>query len=356
MGSFYAGLLSTRRKRMARKAYPRSSRSPRFLVVRHPKNHRQFYDVFLTWVDVNFPELSPLFDLHDLPGNIRDWSHYALHIPWLQDPVQQWSMKAYEEANLLAAKCDELEIPIINRVDRLINTTKLLGSALIASTGIRTPRMARIWNHTEFRETLLGLNPPLFVREDWGHTGEMRRADTHDDARKIPLEDFTNPVAVELIDVRDPRDGLYRKYRYIAAGDQGVSHHLAVSWEWGTRGTNRVVTEATRDEELSYISRQDPNHLALQRAGKVLGLDFVAFDYGHDHDGTVVVWEANPFPHIRFSRPGRLSYRNAAIHRTMLAILKMYLQYASLPVPPRLDQLLAYETSALTYLDVGRAD
>ncbi len=138
-------------------------------------------NVFLRWVKVNFPaEFYPLFDLRRLPGNVRNWSRYVLHIPWLQDPVQQWSMRAYEEANLLAAKCYGLEIPIINRVDRLINATKSLGASMIASAGIRTPRMARIRNQEEFKETLLGLNLPLFVREDWGHGSSLiLRADTH---------------------------------------------------------------------------------------------------------------------------------------------------------------------------------
>jgi hypothetical protein len=338
---------------MRRKARATPPQSPRFLVVRHPRFKPQYYNVILRWVNVNFPELSPLFDHRRLPGNIRNWSRYVLHIPWLQDPVQQWSMMAYYEANLLAAKCDEEGIPIINRVDRLINATKTIGAHLIASAGIRTPRMALIEDQEEFRETLLGLNLPLFVREDWGHGSLIRRADTRDDVQKMPLEGFTRPVAVELIDVRDPRDGLYRKYRYVAAGDQGVSHHLAITWDWVTTGRNRVYSDATQNEELSYIGSQDPNHVALQRARRALGLDFVAFDYGYDRDGAVVVWEANPFPLIQFSRD-KLKYRNAAIHRTMLAILRMYLQYASLPVPERLEQLLAYETSALPCSDAER--
>jgi len=250
-------------------------------------------------------------------------------------------MSAYKQANRLAAKCDKHEIPIINRVDQLINATKSVAGPLIASAGIRTPRTALIRDREEFKETLLGLNLPLFVREDWGHKSLIRRADTPEDVRNMPLDGFTRPVATELIDVRDRRDGLYRKYRYIAAGDQGVSHHLQFSWEWVTRGGERVYTDATREEELSYISRQDQNHAALQRARKALGLDFMAFDYSYDRDGAVVVWEVNVFPYFRLAK-GKLKYRNAAIHRTMLAMLKMYLQYASLRVPDRLEHLLAY--------------
>jgi len=68
--------------------------------------------------------------------------------------------------------------------------------------------MALIRDHEEFRETLLGMSLPLFVREDWGHGGMICRADKHDQVRSMPLEQFARPVAIELVDVRDRRDGL----------------------------------------------------------------------------------------------------------------------------------------------------
>ncbi|HUG93332.1 MAG TPA: hypothetical protein VML55_21005 [Planctomycetaceae bacterium] len=72
--------------------------------------------------------------------------------------------------------------------------------------------------------------------------------------------------------------------------------HLHVSADWQTRGTNCVYTEELCQEELAYLGGPDPNHARLQRARQALGLDFVAFDYSYDHEGRLVVWEANPFP------------------------------------------------------------
>ncbi len=102
---------------------------------------------------------------------------------------------------------------------------------------------------------------------------------------------------------------------------------MQTSAEWITRGENRVITPETRDEELRYITQPDPNHDALQRARRALGLDLVAFDYGYTPDGRMIVWEANPFPTIVFGTR-RLIYRNPAIHRTLLAIVRMYLAAA----------------------------
>ena len=357
---------------------------PRFLVVRHARRKRHFYDVVLDWVAQHFPRLRTLFDVWDLPDETaRDFPHrpdllvwrrlaglakrlvrrdraplrllrgglpahsdYRLHLAWLQDPVEQWSTATHARACGLAAECDSRGIPVINRVDRLTNAAKATAARLITAAGIRTPRMAVIHDAAEFRETRLGLPLPLFVREDWGHCGRMWRADTPAEVRRLPLAKLKRPVAVEIVDVRDPRDGLCRKYRYVAAGEVGVSHHVQASSDWITRGDNRVVTDATRAEELDYITRPDPYHAELQRARRALGLEMIAFDYGLTQSGELILWEANPFPHIKFSKR-LLAYRNAALHRTLLAILHLYLTTAGLPVPSEIEDGLAYAAAPL---------
>jgi hypothetical protein len=320
----------------------RRSRGPEFLVIRRLQLRTHFYDVVLRWVAENFPEFAPMFRIRHLPCHIARRGDVVLHIPWLQDPVQRWSGRRYAQANRLAAECDALGIPIVNRVDRLINATKSVGSRLMIEAGIKTPRVAVIDDVEKFRETFLGIGFPLFVRDDWRHGSAMLRADTPEEARALPIGRFERPVAVELVDLPDSRDGLYRKYRYVAAGDLGVSHHLQMSRHWITRGDNREKSELSRDEELAYIARQDPNHALLQQARLALGLEFVAFDYSYDRQGEVVIWEANPYPYIGFSTR-KLIYRNAALHRTVAAMLAMYLHYGNLPVPDALRARSTYD-------------
>ena len=325
-----------------RRPQPRS----RVLIVRHRKYQRHFFDVILKWVAANVPELTPLFDVRDLSARIRDWSPYALHVPWLQDPIQEWSPEAYDQANALAIECAARGIPVLNRVDRLLNATKSRGAELMRSAGVATPRMAPIAKPREFEHSLLGLSLPLFIREDWGHSRNVFRVDGPADVSRIPWQTFQRPVAIEIVDVRNPRDGLHRKYRYVAAGDIGVSHHVQTSAEWITRGENRVITAESRDEELHYITQPDANHDALQRARSALGLDLVAFDYGYTPDGRMIVWEANPFPTIVFGTR-RLIYRNPAIHRTLLAIVRLYLVAAGLAVPAIVDEGLGLDFLAV---------
>jgi hypothetical protein len=312
----------------------------RFLTIRHPPFNPHFYDELLEWTRNNLPDVFPRFDLRTLPCSVPEDVEVALHIPWLQDPVQNWSLEVYEQADALAAECDARKIPIINRVDRLLNTTKFLGASLIAGPDLRTPRMKKLAEPRDLAEAAAELGLPLLVREDWGHGGTLVVARTGADLRRVPLAGFSRPVAVEFVDVADPRDGLYRKYRYIAAGDEGVSHHLQISQDWQTRGFNRVKADAARDEEIAYTNAPDRNHAAFQRARRALGLDLVAFDYSYDREGRTIVWEANPYPHLTFSRT-KYMHKNPPMHRTHYAIMQLYLQRAGLPIPAKIQDRLA---------------
>lgn len=317
----------------------------RFLIVRHPRKSPHFYDVLLSWLEANHPAVRSRFELHLLGGRIRQRSYYVLHVPWLQDPVQAWSPTAYQQADRLARDCDALGIPIINRVDRLANAGKVNGAALIGATGIRTPRMARVVDLEVFRETRYGLELPLFVREDWRHSGPIFRVDSPAELRQLPVRRFRRPVAVEIIDVQDPRDGLYRKYRYLAAGEFGLPLSMHPCRSWFAKGTRTEFNAALRDEELAFLSQPDPNHERLQAARRALGLDFVAFDYSYDRQGRLVVWEANPFPYIHFGTVHR-QYRWPAVERALAAMARLYLTRAELPVPVALASHLQFARGA----------
>src|SRR5262245_14875026 len=319
-------------RRDAQRNHRWATEEQRFLIVRHPRNKPHFYDVLLTWLEEHHPNLRRRFDLQRLPCHISDWRPYVLCVPWLQDPVQAWSPTAYDQANRLAAVCDARAIPIINRVDRLTAAGKASGASLIAKAGIRTAKMARIDDQALFRETRCGLTLPLFVREDWRHCGPVIRMDSEAEVRRARLSQFRRPVAVEFVDVRSPADGLYRKFRYLAAGEIGFPLSMHPSKAWFVKGSNTVFSDALRDEELHFLLHADPNHERLQAARHLLGLDFVAFDYSYDPEGRLVVWEANPYPTIHFGTAHR-RYRWPAVARGLAAMTLLYLQRAGLAIP-----------------------
>lgn len=313
----------------------------RILLVAHFEYRRNFYQGFLDWMVVNLRESMAQFDLALLHKDLRPGPDQKAVVLWLQDPVQAWSERAYANALALQAACDERGVAVVNRVENLTRAGKESGSRLMRECGLRTPRMALITNASEFRKNFLGLPFPLFVREDWGHGEVIAVARDEEEARRIPVERFKRPVAVEMIDVRDPRDGLYRKYRYTMAGDRGFPFHMQVSGNWITRGVDRVFNDQTLQEELAFTTRPFPHHDLFNSARKALGLDFVAFDFAlDDPDKPPLVWEANPLPHLPFAyREGNL-YRNPSLHHAMALMAALYLDKAGIELPKRLSAYL----------------
>lgn len=314
----------------------------KILTLRHASKDPDFYQVFLDWVRQNAPDYLSLFELRLLPCGPINPESYALFLPWLQDPVQNWSQLAYKQARQIEVDFKTHNKPVINPVSALHQACKLEGSHRMAQAGLPVPRMVKLQDLASFKQDLGGLNLPLFIREDWGHGSLMIRIDTPDDLKQVNLDAYLRPIATEIIDVRSP-DGLYRKYRYYAIGTYGISHHLFAQPHWITRGDQRIFSPQIQAEELAYIAHQDPHHEAFQKARIALGLDFVAFDYGYDTQGQLIVWEANPYPFVRWpSVNGQSEYRVAALHRTMAAMLVFYLEKAGLSAPDELKAIAMY--------------
>lgn len=269
----------------------------------------------------------------------------------MQDPVEDLSQEAYDEAVATTERFAALGVPTINPVDRLVNASKSEGARRIRSAGLKTPETLPIEDPSAFRRDLLGLEPPLIVREDRGHGGkralqdlEVVRIDTLAEAQRLDLTAYRRPVAAEWIDTLDPTDGLYHKYRYIAAGDLGGPYHIQSKDHWYVKGARTAWSEDLLARELEFLSRPDPHHEAFQAARRALELDFVCFDYSYMPDGEVVVWEANPLPYIQFL-PGYRPHRSPAVARTFASMVHLYYTKAGLDVPDEVLPHLAYEHS-----------
>lgn len=303
----------------------------RILVVRQSDHQSTYNDYFLYWVSQKVPEAVQLFELHYLPYEITDWDRYSLFLPWLQDPLKERFPHIYQYAKQLEAQCHEHNVSIINPVDVLSNSIKSVASRLIRTTGLRTAEIVPITDVEAFKKTLGGLSTPFFIREDWVHGSKTFFIQNPEDVQNVPFDKFIAPIAVEFIDTKS-EDGLYRKYRYFAVGDEGIPGPLMLSRSWEVRDNKyRVIKMA---EEIAYFSGEDPNHDQLQQARKALGFDFMAFDYSYDSQGNVVVWEPNPFPVIWGSTDNlpEMKYQVPSMDRVYTALLKFYLQRANISI------------------------
>ncbi|TCZ54233.1 ATP-grasp domain-containing protein [Roseicella aquatilis] len=320
------------------------------LVIRHPVRMPFFYHGFLHWLALNLPAQRRHFRLALLPAGLSPSPLPGLLVPWLQDPIEAWSEEVYAQAVALTAAADAAGIGVVNRPERLSNIRKSRTAALLAPLGIRTPRMLRLTCRAALEEALDSLPRPFFIRDDASHNGRMRLLGPGDSVAWEELAEIGAPVAIEFIDTRGP-DGLYRKFRYQAAGTFGIAVHQVTSCHWEVRGHNKRRDVPAYREEAAFLAQPDPNHAVLQRARAALGLDFVAFDYAYDRDGRLTVWEANGYPSLFFGRPEPgLRFRDAPVHRSFAAMLGLYLDRLGRPVPEMVDMLRRYAPESETVL------
>lgn len=270
--------------------------------------HKHHPDLRLTWQSLNDP--------------IPDLSGVDLVASWLQDPCDI-NPSIFGRACALEAMCDEAGVPIINRPSMLPRSRKSVTAQLLRESGLdlRVPGMQLLRPGV-----LCTLSLPYFVRQDASHAGVLFRADTPEDAStSVFLERIAKmqePVAIEYIETA--REGVYWKYRYVVAGDVGVPLHLQLSTNWITRGEDRLFTDEAVESERHYVGQPDSCMPVLNAAARVLGFEFCAFDYTHDCDGRLTVWEVNPLPHFRLIGNELRRYRDAATRRAFDAIANLY--------------------------------
>lgn len=298
------------------------------------------YDVVAGWIQEKYPEIAPHFHLCTLPYRLKDVAPYKLFVHWLQDPIDVTDPFKFLQAMELQFDCDAQQIPVLNRVEQHKNTGKIEAYKRLAKAGIRTPRIYSFKTPQEFMRALPTLPYPLILRDDVGHAGQFVFCRDEDELRAAPFETYYRPVLSEFIDVRG-EDGRYRKFRCVVAGNHVVSHHVQISQTWETRGNNRIKDAETREEEIAYISNPDPFAEEMRLVAKALELDFLGIDYGIDKDGDLVVWEANQYPHLHFSKVD-LIYRNFAMERTIAAMVLSYLERAGIEPPSKLVEQAGY--------------
>lgn len=314
----------------------------RFLIVRHPGEKPMFYQTYLDWLAIHFPRLRAHFELHLLPVSLRRKGNYVLHIPWLQDPVENWSTTAHFQATSLMKQCDHLRIPVINRVNRLTNAAKSSAPGLITAAvpDFRVPKTVRITDPVSFYDNAMDLPLPILVREDYGHQNPILRIDAANELRSATIQHMKRPVASEIIDVRSP-DGLFRKYRYVVAGEIGVPLSMHLCQTWIARGSCALYNEQMHSEEKEYTRTTCSHHGSFVKAARALSLDLVAFDYSLDKNGVPVIWEANPYPFFHFpSGEFRQVYGGAATARVFAAMTTLYLLKAGIRPPRALEAAL----------------
>lgn len=314
--------------------------SERILIVQNSVKQRAIARDYFTWVERHVPSLFRRLEFALLPCHAPDPARHPLVVFLGGDTLLDYAPWSYQQAVRLSQQCAKANVAVVNPAPRWTVAAKSETARILASAGVRTPRVEPITNVDEFLRSTEGWTLPLLIREDRCHGQQSHFIQNWDDLRRVPWKSFRRSVAVEFIDTRHPVDGLYRKYRYLAFDGAGNSQHLVFNSGWEVRDS-QARSEAIREEECAFLAQPDPNHDLLQRARKLLGLNLVAFDYAYDHTGRVVVWEANPFPDVNYRPDSWSRHSRPAQERTFAALARGYLRRAGWSVPPMLDDLLA---------------
>jgi hypothetical protein len=286
-------------------------------VLIYEEDEGEYSNYLKVWMERYTPSLLPYFDTvsYPMPRTI-DVSKYAVGFFLIKDVVRG---PCYEQALQLANSIET----VINHPKYLDNSRKLNSSVLMRQV-VRTPVMTEVVNFTP------SMNYPYIIRED-NHGGIIRIVKKESDIGRLNLRAMFRPICCEFIDTC--RDGWYRKYRYIAAGDNGISYHMQTSKKAIVKRNVTELNDETRSLEIDYISKPDPNHTVFQKLRDILHFDFFALDYGYLND-EVVVWEVNVHPNIG-PKP-ILTYNVNGINRTTKCMIEMCIKH----IDPQLVSVL----------------
>ncbi|PKQ16485.1 MAG: hypothetical protein CVT67_04970 [Actinobacteria bacterium HGW-Actinobacteria-7] len=287
-----------------------------------PFRPRYMYEEWLEWVAQNEPDLHAKIVLGHFPSQLPVGTA-VLHA-WVQDPLLERRIEIFKQLEVLEDSARRAGASIIHPARVLSNSRRDVQFERLTRTGLRTPRVADV--DSWFVQTLGGLSLPVVVRKSWGHCMSLIRLDTHEQVSAWVAEQNPSPgewVATEYLDVQGA-DGYFRKYRYVLFGERGVCRHLIVSADWEVRPKDRVLTDTTIAEELSFVGAPCAVHDVLDRARRELEFDIAAFDYSFDTKGELIVWEVNPYPDLSTpnGRPGE--YLAESIQRTNQALAGLY--------------------------------
>lgn len=320
------------------------------LTILHPHNSA-LNKGMLRWLEQNFPQCRRYFDLRLMPplgvptgiGNAGfDIGRYTLALMWLQDPISSWSGRVQRQSVSIEQRMRKAGLALMNSPTQMIAAEKAATARLAHGLHVRTPRTLELQSPDELRAFQRLLNGPVLIRSDWAHGGPIYRIEAHETFSWNLIQKLQRPIATEFIDTSDA-NGVFWKFRYLAAGNHGANVHQIASTHWEVRGRCKLTNHEHLDRERVFITAPNPHHAILQQVQLALNLDTVALDYAFDSAGTLVLWEANPCPGLWFGpKTFELRYREEAIHRSYAALTGAYLDRAGLPIPQAIEELRTY--------------
>lgn len=335
------------------------------LIVQHGQGRGRLYNFrrhVLEWLGAEAPGLRARIRLHETGGPDPLLDDVRAVVFWLADPLRELYPQDYLEAVAIADAVRVRGGAVVNPPEALSNSIKSTQSRLWREAGIPCAECIPVPDHGELAGAVARTGLPAIVRSDLHHAQENTHfCQGEADVAAVPRDGRLYPAtAIPFIDVRagyrHERPGtvwaeLWHKKRSFVFGGIVVPTHVLFSadpivglkratfhryrnsWELLTPlvAFRRWDREALRvDRAYGEGAPEQPD--LLVRAVRALGLEYAAVDYCTRVDGSLVLWEANPYftmpvgarGHMAWAR--RLRARNRRIYVGMARYFETLLQ------------------------------
>ncbi|KCZ57326.1 hypothetical protein HY29_00965 [Hyphomonas beringensis] len=285
--------------------------------------------------------------LHRTGTGKPDLSDISLVIFWLGDPLKQKYPECYLEALEIAKAAQDAGIKIVNHPDALSLTTKSRQARIWQEHDVPAAKAVAVQSPSELNSAIEKVGFPCLIRSDQEHAQRnVIQVDSKSDVERITLDDLLPAVVLKCHDVREEyrragwdADSLFYRFhhkaRAIVFQDRVIGSHLFFSKDRIVGLSNSLFAREERprrnfarrfgyhrqllDEMIAvdkqYFSEVPQGHDDLVRAVSVMGLDFAALDYSLRPDGSILIWEANPYFHLPDGRKSVLSAERDAVAR-----------------------------------------
>ncbi len=287
---------------------------------------------------------------------------------WLADPLRELYPDCFAEAVEIARRAREAGARLANPPEALSNSIKSVQAALWTAAGIPTPPHRRFETRAELDCLAGALSYPVLVKSDQLHSqARMRFCRSAEGIRALPADALAMPGSVvPFVDTREgyraTRPGsiwarFYHKKRVIMLGDIVHPRHTLFSvspivglkkstiFPFASGEGQRILqpgdstVHACIEADNAFWSGEPEMPELMRAARRALGIDAAAIDYATRADGSVVLWEANPYFFLvsagRYILPKERRFRER--YRSFYVVLTRYLERLIAPPPLNRD-------------------
>lgn len=241
----------------------------------------------------------------------------------LQDPLRERFPDCYAESAALASRARDKNLEIVNPPEALSNSIKSVQARLWQEAGIATPPQFVFNSRAELRDAIRQATFPAILRADRLHSQtQMHYCESPQQALDLGEDAISLPGTLSpIIDTRegfrrtDPASDwarFYHKKRAFVFGRRVVNNHLffgsdpivaAKSCTFShyrslnpiRRLAGNMACRAHVELDCAFAEGPPDDEATLVRAAEALDLSFIAIDYSCRANGSLVLWEANPY-------------------------------------------------------------